>query len=134
VIEHIDETHSFISSLKELLTPEGLIVGSVPNVRFSDNLFRILILKDWHYIENGILDKTHLRFFTKKSLVRLFSELNYKLKIIKGIGKPVISFHSGRQFIYSLGLKIIPYIFGSDSSYLQFAFLISPDSNNKDSK
>jgi 2-polyprenyl-3-methyl-5-hydroxy-6-metoxy-1,4-benzoquinol methylase len=126
VIEHINETQLFIQSLKELLAPEGLIVGSVPNVRFSDNLYRMLVLKDWHYIENGILDRTHLRFFTKKSLIRFFSETGCELKIIRGIGKPVLSFESGRQFIYTVGLKVIPLIFGKDAAYLQYAFLVGP--------
>jgi 2-polyprenyl-3-methyl-5-hydroxy-6-metoxy-1,4-benzoquinol methylase len=124
VIEHIDKTNDFIQSLKFLLKQEGLILGSIPNVRFSDNLYRMLILKDWHYIENGILDKTHLRFFTKKSMIRLFSENNLSIITFRGIGKFLLSFKSARDIVYTFGLKIISLFFGEDTKYLQYAFVV----------
>ena len=125
VIEHINDTDWFIKSLKNLMVKNGYILGSIPNVRFADNLYRFLILKYWKYIEEGILDKTHLRFFTKKSIIRLFLKNKFKIIEIKGIGKPLLSFKSNRDFFYTIGLKIIPMLFGKDANYLQFAFLIT---------
>ncbi len=46
------------------------MVGSVPNVRYFKNLFDLLVLRDWDYKDSGVLDRTHLRYFTLKSLRR----------------------------------------------------------------
>jgi 2-polyprenyl-3-methyl-5-hydroxy-6-metoxy-1,4-benzoquinol methylase len=85
VLEHLLEPEIVLKSIASKLTLNGCIVASLPNVRYIRNLYNLIIRKDWKYEDSGILDKTHLRFFTKKSMERLFEESGYQVITIKGI-------------------------------------------------
>lgn len=74
VIEHMPDPHQFFLLLKSKVTKECVIITSIPNVRFIGVMTEFLFLKDWRYRDNGVLDRTHLKFFTKKSLSRFFNE------------------------------------------------------------
>ncbi|MGA1824435.1 MAG: class I SAM-dependent methyltransferase [bacterium] len=85
VLEHFEDPWDVLQKVKKILNDKGYIVASIPNVRYWRNLQKLLLQKDWHYCEKGILDRTHLRFFTKKSIMRLFKESGYQVDVIKGI-------------------------------------------------
>ncbi len=87
VLEHLLEPWDDISKLKSKLSKNGVMVTSIPNVRYSKNLFKLLFNRDWKYTEDNILDSTHFRFFTKKSIKRMFTENGYEIKKIKGINR-----------------------------------------------
>ena len=55
----------------------------------------MVFLKDWKYDDFGIMDKTHLRFFTGKSIKRMYEDLGYDVLIHEGINitrslKPIL--------------------------------------------
>ncbi|MGL4347508.1 MAG: class I SAM-dependent methyltransferase [Chitinophagaceae bacterium] len=85
VLEHILDPADVLRHCKSLLTEKGIIICSIPNFIYYLNLKQVILKKDFKYAESGILDRTHLRFFTKKSINRLFKECNYKLIKQKGI-------------------------------------------------
>ena len=85
VIEHVADPEAFLVSLKDKLAPNGVLVGSIPNVRFWGNLINLLVRRDWKYEESGVLDRTHLRFFTAKSFRRLMHDAGYELEKMAGI-------------------------------------------------
>ena len=85
VIEHVPDPEAFLVSFKDKLAPNGVLVGSIPNVRFWGNLINLLVRRDWKYEESGVLDRTHLRFFTAKSFRRLMRDAGYELKKMAGI-------------------------------------------------
>lgn len=130
VIEHIESTESVFSVIRRVLASDGLVVASVPNVRYSDLLYRLLIQKDWNYIDSGILDKTHLRFFTQKSFLRQVSLNGFKVVSIDPINPIRISFGSLRDFCYSFLLNIISLFFGSDTRFPQFVFMLTKTCND----
>jgi 2-polyprenyl-3-methyl-5-hydroxy-6-metoxy-1,4-benzoquinol methylase len=70
ILEHLIDPKSVLSSLGKKLKPNGIIVISLPNVAFLLNRINLMLGK-WDYTEFGILDKTHVRFFTKKTLKEL---------------------------------------------------------------
>jgi 2-polyprenyl-3-methyl-5-hydroxy-6-metoxy-1,4-benzoquinol methylase len=125
VIEHMADVENFLERIKTKLKPEGNLMGSIPNVRFIENILRFLIQKDWRYTEWGILDKTHLRFFTEKSLKRLFQENGFGLILFQRINPVRISFRGFKSFILNLILLISGILLGSDSLYYQFGFRVS---------
>jgi 2-polyprenyl-3-methyl-5-hydroxy-6-metoxy-1,4-benzoquinol methylase len=85
VIEHVPDPEAFLVSLKDKLTPNGVLVGSIPNVRFWGNLINLIVRRDWKYEDSGVLDRTHLRFFTAKSFRRLMHDTGYELVKMAGI-------------------------------------------------
>ena len=125
VIEHVDDYNLFFIVLKKKMTTNGTIVGSIPNVRYVVNLYNLFFLKDWKYVNEGILDKTHLRFFTKKSLKRILIKHDFKIIKYKGINKVSISIKSIKSIIKYL----LIFIFGKDTKYLQFGFCLKKISN-----
>jgi hypothetical protein len=68
-----------------MLAPGGSIVASIPNVRHISILAQLIFRGDFRYTERGILDSTHLRFFTRRSMLRLFLTAGYEVETIRGI-------------------------------------------------
>lgn len=120
VIEHMKDHESFLQDIRIKMTEDASIVGSIPNVRYYKNLLNLLIGKDWQYKNEGILDRTHLRFFTEKSFTECVSKLGYRISKMKGING--IKIEDG-YLKYLLKLIIVG-VFGLDSQYQQFGFRI----------
>jgi len=78
-LEHMPNPASALELAREKLKPNGRIHCCVPNMRHIECIEHLLFSKDWRYQEVGIRDKTHLRFFTAKSIERLFTELNFEV-------------------------------------------------------
>jgi hypothetical protein len=71
-----------------LLTPQGLLLVSVPNV--ANITVRLsLLFGRFEYAERGILDKTHVRFYTRKSARRLLQLAGYKIVAEKVTVMPI---------------------------------------------
>ena len=114
VIEHMEQPWNFLKSIKNKMTLNASIVLSIPNVRFYNNLRELLFHKDWKYEDSGILDITHLRFFTEKSIVRLLNENGFKIEMIKGINPiKVRKRHLPNYLLARL-------VFGRDIKFIQF--------------
>ena len=79
VLEHLADPYSVLEILKSKLAPGGVIISSIPNVRFYRTFSRVVFAKDWRYDEFGIMDKTHLRFFTGRSIRRMYEDLGYEI-------------------------------------------------------
>ncbi len=94
VLEHMAEPHLALASALRLLSADGVLVASIPNVRHVSVLGPLLLFGQWEYKESGILDKTHLRFFTKRSMRRLFEESGWTVLRIEGINR---WFRSGKE-------------------------------------
>jgi|WetSurMetagenome_2_1015567.scaffolds.fasta_scaffold22448_2 2-polyprenyl-3-methyl-5-hydroxy-6-metoxy-1,4-benzoquinol methylase len=87
VLEHLNDPGALLAHLKAKLTDGGIVVCSIPNVRYFRVLWDYLVNKNWDYTEDGILDRTHKRFFTYKSIQKLFKEQGYCVRSIKGINR-----------------------------------------------
>lgn len=87
VLEHLADPFLVLEQLKNKLSDKGHIIASIPNVRYWENMKSFILQKDWKYEDSGILDKTHLRFFTYKSIIRMFESLDYEIIKIEGINK-----------------------------------------------
>lgn len=84
VIEHMPDHDRFLQQIKRKMAPDAVLIGSLPNVRHITALLKLLVMKDWPYKDEGILDRTHLRFFTRRSIERTLIENGYVLEGIKG--------------------------------------------------
>jgi SAM-dependent methyltransferase len=71
VLEHVTDPWRALDQLVRLVRPGGQLIGSLPNVRHH-SVWRALVLHgEWRYVDEGILDRTHYRFFTRRSMVEL---------------------------------------------------------------
>lgn len=85
VLEHLLDPEKALKDSLPLLAPCGAVVASIPNFIFWPNLRKLIASRDWEYTDAGILDKTHLRFFTRKSILRLFASAGYTVEKCQGI-------------------------------------------------
>lgn len=67
VLEHMVDPWRCVEALQGRLAPHGKLVISVPNVRCLSVLVPLVLRGQWRYADDGILDRTHLRFFTRES-------------------------------------------------------------------
>lgn len=73
VLEHLLEPVGTLRRLSELLAPGGVVVASLPNITHA--AVRLQLLHgSFTYTETGLLDRTHLRFFDRAGVDRLFQE------------------------------------------------------------
>ena len=107
------DPYSLVNTIKSKLAPGGVIVASLPNVRCFEVLFFLLFFKRWDYQEYGVLDRTHLRFFTYKNIQELFIMSDYEISHIKGINPT-------NSILYKM-VNIMTLGFMWDSRYPQFA-------------
>jgi 2-polyprenyl-3-methyl-5-hydroxy-6-metoxy-1,4-benzoquinol methylase len=78
VLEHLRNPERVLSDCQELLAPDGRILVSLPNVANITVRFSLLFGR-WSYSDRGILDKTHVRFYTRKSGKRLIEGCGYRV-------------------------------------------------------
>ncbi len=128
VIEHMVDHDAFFVSIQQKMTPGGWLIGSVPNVRNFWNLYNLLVKRDWAYTDTGILDRTHLRWFTEKSLRRSLLSNGFEIEAFGGINslfRPGVTFSSFSERAKSLAVRAMvaaSFGFNSDMQYVQYVF------------
>lgn len=85
VLEHLIEPSEALHRAKQYLSHKGVVVSSIPNVRFVRTVADLVLRGNWTYTNSGVLDRTHLRFFTRKSIVRLYTDCGYEVESLHGI-------------------------------------------------
>lgn len=78
IIEHLPNPEQILAAAKELLSPNGQVILSLPNVA-NITVRAALVAGRFEYTERGILDRTHLRFFTRKSARRMIEQAGFEI-------------------------------------------------------
>ncbi|MCS7024759.1 MAG: bifunctional glycosyltransferase/class I SAM-dependent methyltransferase [Bryobacteraceae bacterium] len=78
ILEHLPDPERIVRECRNLLTPQGQILISVPNVA-NITVRLALLLGRFEYADRGILDRTHLRFFTRKSARRMIEQCGFQI-------------------------------------------------------
>lgn len=118
VLEHMVDPWNALRVTKERLAPGGVIVGELPNVRHLPFLLNLTFRGRFDYADSGLLDRTHLRFFTRSSAHDLFESSGYEVDTFF----PVVAMGNARLPRTS---KAVAKVIG-DLSYLAFAFRARP--------
>jgi SAM-dependent methyltransferase len=78
VLEHVRDPWHTLGRLARTLRPGGQFVGALPNVRNFRVVLPLLLKGKWEYVEEGIMDRTHLRFFSRSTIVELLTATGFK--------------------------------------------------------
>lgn len=113
ILEHLKEPDKTLLKFKKYLKPDGIVIASLPNIARLDIRLKLLCGK-FNYCDSGILDKTHLRFFTLSTAKELFIKNGYKIICID---------YSGM----AARIKILPTYFA-----FQFIIVVKKIKENKD--
>jgi 2-polyprenyl-3-methyl-5-hydroxy-6-metoxy-1,4-benzoquinol methylase len=76
VLEHCSKPELVLLQLHDLLLPDGYVVISLPNIAHGDVRLSLLA-GNFDYRATGLLDRTHLRFFTRKSIEEFLIQNHY---------------------------------------------------------
>jgi SAM-dependent methyltransferase len=129
VIEHMTDHDSFLAEIIDYMSDDSLLVGSLPNVRYHENLFDLLVKRDWEYQDWGILDRTHFRFFTFGSARRALERAGFDVLLMRGLNAlPVRGTNLGSMArrVFAYGTRLLTLGHASDTKYLQIGFLARP--------
>ena len=129
VLEHVRFPEILLRDCQHLLTPHGQVLVSLPNVA-NITVRLLLLIGRFDYTERGILDKTHLRFFTRRTARRMLDEGGFEIIDEKTTVMPielVLGLSQNNPFIrllnglLALMTKVFPTLFG-----YQYIFVIVP--------
>lgn len=76
VIEHLKQPDETLKKAKGVLKKDGILIASTPNIAYWKSRLSLL-LGNFDYTEYGIMDRTHLRFFTEKTLRETASKAGF---------------------------------------------------------
>ncbi len=117
-LEHLADPYSLLTALKTKAAGDGVFVTSIPNIRYYSVFKDFVFHGNWDYKDQGVLDKTHLRFFTYKSIIKMFEKLGFEILLTKGI-------HSTRSRTCKI-IQLLTFNFFSDIRYKHFVSVVRP--------
>ena len=80
ILEHLKDPGKVIQRVRQWLKDDGLIICCVPNVRYWRVLRDLIFRGKFEYASEGIMDQTHLRFFTCSSFKKLLRDASFEIK------------------------------------------------------
>jgi predicted TPR repeat methyltransferase len=87
VLEHLVNPGALLRQARSLMTPGGTAIFCVPNIAHWYPRFRST-LGMFDYDQRGILDSTHLRFFTLRSIRKLIERQGFTIRRVESVGLP----------------------------------------------
>jgi len=122
VLEHMAMPEAALTRAKQVLAPGGSVLASIPNVCHFPTLWRLVVAGEWEYTERGILDKTHLRFFTRSSITGFFAGNGFRLDALEGIDPFCVMTPADHEpWRYYRWLRLVPSAKVRDMRFLRFA-------------
>ena len=83
VLEHLRDPWEVLRRLAPLVRPGGVAVASLPNVRYLAVVAPLFFRGRWTYADSGVLDETHLRFFTRRSMREMFTRAGWEVEVLR---------------------------------------------------
>jgi SAM-dependent methyltransferase len=82
VLEHVTDPVRVLETAARLLAPHGYLVTSIPNVAHGSVRLALLAGK-FPYSDLGLLDSTHLRFYTRSSMVSMLTDGGFQVAYVE---------------------------------------------------
>ncbi|MEK4262972.1 MULTISPECIES: glycosyltransferase [Paenibacillus] len=105
VLEHLVNPWTIVNKLKRILKKDGKLLISVPNVMHVSVMRNLIAKGEWKYEDAGIMDRTHLRFFTYQSIQDMLNEQGYSNIVIEGT---TINLSEEEELFYQQLTQICP--------------------------
>lgn len=81
-LEHLQDPWKILRKIRDVIPTNGCVVACIPNAQHWSIQVKLSV-GDFRYENSGLMDKTHLRWFTRQTIVELFSHTGFK--IVEGI-------------------------------------------------
>lgn len=101
VLGHLTDPLTVLLCFKQYLRSDGYMIVSLPNI--ANIIIRIkLLFGIWEYKEYGIMDATHLRFFTRQSAIEMFNKTGLQILEIKTEAGVFVKNNPAEKFLHSI--------------------------------
>jgi SAM-dependent methyltransferase len=109
VLEHLVDPWLVIKRLTSILNPGGAMIVSIPNIGHYSVCVPLLLRGQWSYAEDGLLDRTHLRFFNRRTAIELVTSAGLIMDKLE-LTRRGPRFRSAKARWYSLKLlsRVLP--------------------------
>lgn len=97
VLEHLYDPWATLSTMRSILTEDGYIVVSLPHIGHNA-VIGCLLDGDFEYQEWGLLDRTHIRFFSIRNIQKLFEQSGLKIVEAEFVVRPPDQTEFARQW------------------------------------
>ncbi|HEX7253704.1 MAG TPA: methyltransferase domain-containing protein [Thermoanaerobaculia bacterium] len=87
VLEHLAQPENLLGRIRSWLKPEGVLLASIPNVA-NISVRGALLGGRFSYAERGILDRTHLRFYTRSTARQLLEQGRFRIRRSQATAMP----------------------------------------------
>lgn len=81
ILEHLINPEKLLQNLHQIITSNSTLIISIPNIVHQSTIIN-LINRKWEYTDTGILDKTHLKFFSRQSICQLLKQNGFVIEKI----------------------------------------------------
>lgn len=85
ILEHLVDPWSCVKALEKHLRPDGVVIASIPNISHLSVVVKLALKGEWKLHDSGILDRTHLRFFTRETSTELLQSGALKVDHVESI-------------------------------------------------
>jgi precorrin-6B methylase 2 len=120
-LEHLLDPWALMRRHASWLRPGGMVLACIPNVQHW-TLVALLLQGKWQYQDEGLLDRTHLRFFTLESIGEMFSQAGLHIFDVEGRISTNPSFEDYKRLLEPLvrAMGVDPARFALQSAALQY--------------
>ncbi len=119
VLEHLLDPWAAVRAARTMVVPEGRVVASIPNVAFFPVVVALVRHGRWDYADWGVLDRTHVRFFTRATMVELLEQGGFRVERVQGINS---AFGLAKWRRFARAERIV-----GDAQWMQFVLVARPD-------
>lgn len=109
-LEHLKNPWLILNKISKIMPKNGIIIACIPNAQHWSLQVKLSI-GDFRYKNKGLLDKTHLRWFTRQTIIELFDQADFRIETIL---PRIINEPSQNDFLPIIGQ--MAYIAGVDSN------------------
>ncbi|MGD0348727.1 MAG: class I SAM-dependent methyltransferase [Verrucomicrobiota bacterium] len=111
ILEHLKDPYSVVKKIHGWLKDDGRLVCSLPNVRHWKVLAELAFHGAWDYQDAGVMERTHLRFFTRRSCFNMLRGAGFEVEqwrmLIAGRGYLLLNGVTFGLFAEFLGSQIV---------------------------
>jgi len=91
VLEHLRDPEALLKRLLPYLHPDGVLICSIPNIRHQSVMLNLMVNGRWEYQDEGLLDRTHIHFFTLAEIRVMMDRLGLDMEQVTASSSPPLA-------------------------------------------